>query len=86
MDRRERINRDRAAMAKKALVEAGYLRADEDDKAADYSGIASGFLADLMHLAVFNGHRVDLEFATKAAMNAWEAHKSDAPAVFFGER
>jgi hypothetical protein len=53
MDRKERVNLDRAAMARKALTKAGYLTGEEtaEDWPKGWEDIAISFLTDIMHLA-----------------------------------
>ena len=52
-ERRKRIRRDRAAMAKRALVKGGYLgeQSPEDLTEQDYRAIGASLLADLIYLA-----------------------------------
>lgn len=50
MNRKDRIYHDRAEMARKALVQAGYLTEDQELDEAIISDATSNFLADLFHL------------------------------------
>ncbi|HVT57374.1 MAG TPA: hypothetical protein VHR45_03155 [Thermoanaerobaculia bacterium] len=88
MDRKERIIRDRAAMARKALTRAGYLEGNEDKEAmkrVDYEELAAGFLADLLHLASSNGQQPKArEYTARVAFEAWNAFQADGGPHFFG--
>jgi hypothetical protein len=52
MNRRERVNRDRGELTKKVLRKLGYLEEGEESLTeGQVIEIASGFIADFLHLA-----------------------------------
>jgi hypothetical protein len=80
MKRRERVNRDRGEMARKALVKAGYLTGEETEgeiTAALIEEIAAGFIADVYHFA--DNLKLSVEPADRLSISgaAMDAYRDD---------
>lgn len=76
MDRRERIHRDRAAMAKRALMKAGYLEEVDLKNKDQLCGLLADFIVDVTHLAGFEGATAR-DFAKLVVDEAYKSIESD---------